>query len=574
MKRTLTFCYLAFFIVVLIPLGYTSYPEPDSPLWLVTLGIFSFGLAALSILFHGLSYKPKSCAQIWKIIPFLLITYLILSWYWEFILYPEPESPLSETILATFFGLLILFPSLYLSFKLGYSNIISSNKPNLKFSIKSIAVISIVIILCVTTHFIPNTKDRINVKINYVAKYNEISKPAGCDPNDNAAPYYQEALDLIAVVPDIKDLSQKWPGDMNDVELEKAKDLTESSSQIIEFLTEASQKPYYWIERRAKDNNLLEIMLPDLKEVMFCIKLLTLQAKLKAYQGQTEPALELISASYKIGTHFGPQKTLIEQLVGIGCSTAALNAGFQILDKTEINPKLLENFQHQIEELSHTRDPIISFNAERMMFYDQVQRLFTDDGQGNGHVYGAAFLESPLRYFYRLFKPEQSQWAKITRKETVELANKMYDYFDRASGKLPAELQREHEDPDKITTEMIKGNYLLEVLAPAFRQIIKTSYRLQAHTNGLLATIAVLRYKTDKGEYPQSLDELVAAGFLNELPIDPFSGGPLVYKRVNSDFMLYSFAGDYDDDNGSHDPKWASDGDGDYVFWPVEQSKK
>jgi hypothetical protein len=530
-------------------------------------------MVAISILFHGLSYKPKSCAWLWKIVPFLLIAFLVLSWYWELILYPEQESPLPEIVLVTLFGLLILFPAFYLSFKFGYSNIISFNKPNLKFSIKSIAVISIVTILCVTTHFIPNTKDRINVKINYLAKYNEISKPAGYDPNNNAAPYYQKAFDLIAVIPDNikKDLVQKWPGDMNDVELENVEDLIKSNSQIIEFLTEASQRPYYWVERKATDNNLLEIMLPDLKKFRFCVQLLALQAKLTAYQGQTESALELISASYKMGTHFGQRKTLIEQLVGIGCSAAALNTGLQILDKTEISPQLLEKFQHQIEELSHARNPVIDFTAERMMFYDQVQRNFTDNGQGDGHVYGATFLENPRRYVYRLFEPEQSQWTKITRKETIELANKMYDYFNWASGKLPAELHREHKDPDKIAAEMVKGNYLLEILAPAWGQIIKTSYRLQAHTNGLLTTVALLRYKADKGEYPQRLDELAAAGYLNELPRDPFSGSPLIYKPVNSDFILYSFAEDFDDDNGSHDPKWASDGNGDYVFWPVER---
>jgi hypothetical protein len=572
MKRTLTFCYLVFLITVLIPIVSSSRSEPDSPFWLVTLGIFSFGLVAISIVLHGLSYKPKSFTWLWKIIPFLLIAFAVLSWYWEFILYPKPESQLSKTVLLTLFGVVVLLPAFYLSFKFGYSNIISFNKPNLKFSLKSIAVISIVLILCVISHFTPNTKDRINVKINYVAKYNEISKPAGYDPNNNAAPYYQKAFDLITVIPDIKGFPlKKWPGDMNDAEFERAKDLTESSSQIIEYLTEASQKPYYWIEHRAKDNNLFEIMLPDLKNIRFCVQLLTLKAKLLAYQGQTESALKLVSTSYKIGTHFGQRKTLIEQLVGIGIRMAALNTGFQILDETEISPKLLENFQHQIEEISRTRDSVIDFTSERMMFYDKVQRLFTDDGQGNGHVYGTAFLEDPAFYVQRSFKPELSRQPKITRKETVELANKMYDYFDRASGKLPAELNKEHEDPDKIAAEMVKGNYLLETFAPAWGQILKTSYRLQAYTNGLLTTVALLRYKTDKGEYPQSLDELVASGYLNELPIDPFSGGPLVYKLANSDFILYSFAADCDDDNGIRDSK---DGNGDYVFWPVERSKK
>lgn len=441
---------------------------------------------------------------------------------------------------------------------------------------KILIICCLVFVLAVLIiHFIPNTKGKVNVEVNYVAKYNESSKPVDYDPNDNAAPYYQKAFDLITVIPDIKGFPlKKWPGDMNDAELEKAEDLIKSNSQIIEFVTEASRKPYYWVEHKAKNNNLFEILLPDLKEVRFCMQLLTLKAKLLAYQGQTESALKLVNVLYRMGTHFGQRKTLIEQLVGIGCCGLAVDTGFQILDKTEISPQLLENFQRQIEESSHIRDPVIDFTSERMMVYDQVQRLFTDDGQGNGHLYGTAFFESPVFYVQRLFKPELSRQLKITRKETVELADKMYDYFDSARHKLPAELHKEHEDPGKIATEMVKGNYFLETLTPAYVRVLKTSYGSQVKTNGLLTTVALLRYKADKGEYPQSLDGLVAAGFLNALPVDPFSGSPLAYRLVDGDFILYSFAEDCDDNSGSHDPNWAIDGDGDYVLWPVEQRQK
>jgi hypothetical protein len=53
------------------------------------------------------------------------------------------------------------------------------------------------------------------------------------------------------------------------------------------------------------------------------------------------------------------------------------------------------------------------------------------------------------------------------------------------------------------------------------------------------------------------------------LPMDPYSSGPLVYKLTDNNFILYSVAGDFNDNGGKHDPKWAEEGNGDYVFWPV-----
>ena len=109
---------------------------------------------------------------------------------------------------------------------------------------------------------------------------------------------------------------------------------------------------------------------------------------------------------------------------------------------------------------------------------------------------------------------------------------------------------------------------------PAFERCLQISHRSMAETNGLITTLAVLRYKADMGDYPQKLDGLVSNGYIKELPIDPFSDKPLSYKRVDGDFTLYSFAYDLDDDNGKHEHKWAEDGDGDYVFWSVQKTEQ
>lgn len=88
--------------------------------------------------------------------------------------------------------------------------------------------------------------------------------------------------------------------------------------------------------------------------------------------------------------------------------------------------------------------------------------------------------------------------------------------------------------------------------------------------------MAILRYEKDNRGYPADLDELVTVGYLSELPIDPWSDKPLVYKKTDDGFLLYSFGLNFIDDGGElgKDKKgkvrlWADNGDA--VFWPVRK---
>jgi len=63
------------------------------------------------------------------------------------------------------------------------------------------------------------------------------------------------------------------------------------------------------------------------------------------------------------------------------------------------------------------------------------------------------------------------------------------------------------------------------------------------------------------------------------LPIDPYSDQPLVYKRTESDFVLYGVGENFKDDGGTvavvdgRLRKWGTKEEGDWVFWPVPQSQ-
>jgi len=101
------------------------------------------------------------------------------------------------------------------------------------------------------------------------------------------------------------------------------------------------------------------------------------------------------------------------------------------------------------------------------------------------------------------------------------------------------------------------------------------SHRAKAQIEALISTIAVIRYKKAHGDYPENLDQLLEADLLSKLPMDPYSDKPLIYKKTDDNFLLYSIGENFKDEGGEvfrddngRARKWPDEGDA--VFWPVE----
>ena len=87
--------------------------------------------------------------------------------------------------------------------------------------------------------------------------------------------------------------------------------------------------------------------------------------------------------------------------------------------------------------------------------------------------------------------------------------------------------------------------------------------RTIAHLACLKVALALRLHRLKHGVYPELLAALVPE-FLDKLPLDPFSGKDLVYRREGKGFVVYSLDWDGADDNGV--PSQRSQNQGDIVF--------
>jgi hypothetical protein len=64
------------------------------------------------------------------------------------------------------------------------------------------------------------------------------------------------------------------------------------------------------------------------------------------------------------------------------------------------------------------------------------------------------------------------------------------------------------------------------------------------------AAAAIKLYKARRGVYPKTLADL-APDVLKQIPIDEFTGKPLIYRTMGRGFIVYSVSANLKDDNGA-----------------------
>jgi hypothetical protein len=251
------------------------------------------------------------------------------------------------------------------------------------------------------------------------------------------------------------------------------------------------------------------------------------------------------------------------------------------------------------------------------LFHDFVQRVYTDDGNGDGHLTpgGMALIKSWIQTSPDDARPHGGWSARLThiahgvaapasmftqasRRQCLEKADEM---FDRIEARTRNPL---HQDSCADLLEEIKSlnDYpLIQELFPALLAIRGSMIRTMGSQRGTVTGVALARFFQKYHRWPQSLHELVGE-LLDSLPRDPVSGEPLRYRRADvgqrtrqdSSPVVYSVGVDRDDDggqptrinsDGSIPPPGAAGGDrpvpahefrltlpahlgGDWVVWP------
>ena len=430
------------------------------------------------------------------------------------------------------------------------------------------------------------------INVDYVAEFNRIVRPVA-DESQNAAPLYEQAIQLFKSrndYNDVKGLLGKKYEDANSTEKGKIDKWLVGNKEVLDLAYEGAKKSYFWQTYRNQNPNegVMGVLLTNLAGFRELANLLILRAQLAAEQGRYEDSFNDLIACYRFGRHIRQGNvTLVEQLVGIAIEALSANQIREILATNKIDSTSLSILQKNLEQIIAGEDFGIRFSAEKLCGYDEIQRTFTDDSITGGHLYSGDFLKlltmtgsysrSSIDVMLQEVVPKIPYilFFHPNKKESKIMLERYYEFLEEISKQTPAQIRSEEIDVDKEALKIVKGNLVLEMFTPALGRVIEVSNRNKIDIKATITIIALQRYNQDKGQYPDSLQELIKADHLKELPIDPWSDKPLVYKKTNAGFTLYSVGLNFKDDGGVI----ARDGEGririwdrnegDAVFWPA-----
>jgi hypothetical protein len=393
--------------------------------------------------------------------------------------------------------------------------------------------------------------------------------------------------------------STNWPTDFNSTGQDLLENWLASNSQAFEYFREAVNKTYYWIKGTTAEtddyltkNYMGSLIYPVGVNQYLLTKALGWDAKIKATKGKFQIAFEDIIECYKAGSHnCRSNHLLMVQSRGLYIKQNAIQDAFIILDKSKVDNKYLKFLQDSLQQEFDRDTYIPGCQAEKLYQLDKLQRMFIDNGRGTGRLWWRmvrGFVIPSLSEEARIRerKMKMSCFTGPTKKQAVEQIEKTVALFNQVIIKTPWQIKNDKRNYFKEIDNTLNHYVSLKILDIGIYpfNISDTFYQTRAQTEALITVLAILRFITDKGQFPASLEELVSAGYLESVPMDPYSDEPLVYKPEKDNFKLYSVGKNFSDDGGSYESKATEEYrlqyggpfgySADIVYWPFIDLEK
>ena len=333
------------------------------------------------------------------------------------------------------------------------------------------------------------------------------------------------------------------------------------------------------------ERSMLNVQLPHLRGLRHLALLGSWRSRIDREQGRLQQSMENSLAITRAGSHWQGRGTLTEQLIGVAMNALSCDELLRLAEIRRLSAAELADLQDRLSRLYAEGYPTMNMEGEKLFVMDVIQRLFTDGGPGGGHLIPQrvlAYSENPpglVEGNSGLLKLIHTAASIVHagRDATVTLANELYERQITLANMTPCQRQsRDFKMPIETLYSLPRYRFfLIQHLLPYSDRIYELAYRSKMHYESVVTILAIERWRLEKGQYPEELSELVSAGFIKELPMDPFSDKPLIYSRTNDNFILYSLGPNFRDDGGQvaivrgRPVKWGTRDAGDIVIWPM-----
>lgn len=363
-----------------------------------------------------------------------------------------------------------------------------------------------------------------------------------------------------------------------------------------------------WTPNTDENPFVMGILLPSLASLREGAKLLALDARVATQAGDAERVMNDARTILRLSDHVANENFLICDLVSVAIAAMGFNLVGEVIER---RPDLLA--EPQIIELSHRIAAVrgggtfrVSYRGERVFFEDFLQRVYTDDGRGGGHLTREGF---DLMTSITAGTPE-TEWSTAASfafapvfgaflADRDEMWRRWRELMDAADADAQEPLWKrgaslaDEQAIELTSSRFAKFRYFpLAILVPSLSGAANHAEYATQQRDAALVVLAANLHRMRSGAWPRTIAEL-SPRYLPTVPPDRYDGRPIKYALRDGQPVIYSVGADRDDDGGvppagkdgnqrarrfvaadalaSGASSYADDGDinGDWILWPT-----
>jgi hypothetical protein len=316
---------------------------------------------------------------------------------------------------------------------------------------------------------------------------------------------------------------------------EMLQDLSIFFDEHRDLLNEALQlrdRPRGWYEVEWDPQDPLESPIRHFTQVRTVTKFLALYALYIAESGDLPAAIEAIEAARNCGASISQEPLLLAYLVRASCDGLAMVTAERVLACGQVDDASLQHLATLFDSAAHAALYARAISGERA-YASWMTDVLTTKG-----------------WRQRLSRIVLPGLLDLNEVRTIQYTNRLI-----AAARRPGyEALRESEGLRRWSESWSSFYFLASLEATGMRRSLDLSVKVRASIDCTHAALAAERYRLAHGEWPDSLDVLVPA-YLPAVPIDPFDGRSIRYRRTDFGCAIYSIGDDATDDGGRINPQ-------------------
>jgi len=309
----------------------------------------------------------------------------------------------------------------------------------------------------------------------------------------------------------------------------------------------------------AAEENPIAVLFPHFSRFREFARLLCAEGLWRKRQGDIDGAVESIMTALKLVRRMDDEPFLIGFLVQGAIFAITVNGLQRILEDADASPQTYRALMVELKAWDIDRNFVRALQGERVFSITACQwaqkaslkelQELMNESSSTPQINLSMWLSGKRTFI------AQNELVMLRYHEALlSLARKGAPYDWASLERLEKQWQEEVDRPaPSLSLGALKLTWDNKALAKLLFFTWSRAMQRAAYFHALQrlgqVTIALRLYRREHGRYPETLQELVPK-YLPSLPVDPFDGKPLRYKRLAKGFKIWSVGMDMKDDGG------------------------